>query len=110
MVENFRAWGTESEADIYMATLETIGSDNRLGLWHVTLGGYRQEVAFSDLVDKRGNNLPTEIKQPTVVVLPRECRSAYIKTHTGNTGFIIAKSDNDSPSVTVDLLVFETGI
>ncbi len=109
-VEGLRVWGTENEADIYLAAMETIGSDKKIGLWHIALGGYRQEMTFADLIDNRGNNLPETIKKPAVVVIPRSNKSAYIKSITGETGFVIAKCDDDSTSATVDLLIFEVGL
>jgi hypothetical protein len=110
LVEAVQVWGSESEAEFHMAALETVGSDSRVGLWQVALGGHRQEVAFSSLVDNRGNALPENIKKPAVVVMPRETGSAYVKAVTGETGFVIAKSKSDGAPVRVDLLIFETGL
>ena len=110
LVESYKVWGTESEADLYLATMEKVDSEHRIGLWHVALGGYRQEVKFTDLVDKRGNHLPQEINQPAVIVIPRESSTAYVKAVAGNSGFIIAKSEGSKATVMVDLMIFETGI
>lgn len=110
LVEGLKVWGSDSEAELYMAAVEAVGADSRLGLWHISLGGYRQEVEFANLVDKRGNNLPEEIKQPTVVVLPREKKGAFIKGNAGDKCFVISKCDDSRAAVTVDLLVFETGL
>ena len=110
LVDGLTVWGAESEAEILMAAMETIGSDNRLGFWQVPLGGHRQEVTFADLIDNRGNHLPEQIKKPAVIIVPRESRSAYVKAVRGEAGFIVAKSDTDGKSVVVDLLIFETGL
>jgi hypothetical protein len=110
MVERLTVWGAESEAQVLMAAMETVGSDNRLGFWQVALGGHRQEVTFADLVDNRGNHLPDQIKKPTVIIVPRESNSAYVNAVRGEAGFIVAKSDSGGKSVVVDLLIFETGL
>src|SRR4030042_111462 len=109
LVEGFSVWGTESDAEIFMAGLETIGSDNRLGFWHLPLGGLRQEVNFADLVDCRGNDLPEQIKKPAVLVIPRESRTAFVHSLLGETGFVAAKANQDGQPVAVDLLIFEMG-
>ena len=109
LIEGLKVWGTASEAEFYLTALETIGSDNRICLWHVTLGGYRQEVKFDDLEDKRGNKLPSVIINPAVVVIPRESDGAYIKAVTEKTGFVIVKSNDNATTVSVDLMIFETG-
>jgi len=110
MVENFTVWGTDSEAEFLMAMTETIGSEKRVGFWRATLGGQSQSVAFSSLTDNRGNSLPAQIKKPVVIVIPRGKKSAFITAVQGDFGFAVAKAENDSPSVTVDLLIFETGL
>lgn len=108
LVENLTVWGADSEAELHLAISETVGSDNRFGYWNVTLEGSRQEVAFSDLSDNRGNPLPQQIKKPAVIVIPRGKTGAFLKSVLGETGFIIARSDDNNPSTTVDLMIFET--
>ncbi len=110
LVENLAVWGSDSEAVFLMALAETVASDTRIGFWQVPLGGQLQEVAYSSLIDSRGNNLPDTIKSPAVVVIPRGRQGAFIKTVNGQTGFTIAKTVNSSSSAAVDLMIFETGL
>ena len=110
LVENLSVWGSDSEAEFLMASVETVGSDTRLGFWQVSLGGQSQEISFSSLSDKRGNTLPETIKSPAVVVIPRGRQGAFVKKVNGETGFSIARCDGSSVSVAVDLLIFETGL
>lgn len=108
LVENFTVWGTDSEAELHLAITEIVDSDKRVGYWHVALEGSRQEVAFADLSDNRGNALPQQIKKPAVVIIPRGKTGAFLKSVLGETGFIIARSDDENSSTTVDMMIFET--
>ena len=108
-VGNLSVWGADDELEIYGAIVETFNGEQRVGFKRIGLGGWRQEIQFSDLIDRRGNNLPQEIKQPVIVVLPRSAQGAHIKTVLGGAGFVIARSNDQSATTSVDLLVFETG-
>lgn len=110
LVENLSIWGADSEAEFLMAAAETVGSDVRLGFWKVAVGGQLQEIAFSSLVDNRGNTLPSSIKKPAVMIIPRGGRGAFVKAVNGESGFIAAKTDHGAGSVAVDVMIFETGI
>ncbi len=110
LVENLSIWGSDTEAEFLLALAEPAGSDMRVGFWPVPLGGQTQEVPFASLVDNRGNSLPASIKKPAVIVMPRGKRSAFVRTVLGESGFTIARSDNQTPPVTVDLMIFETGL
>jgi len=109
MVENLSVWGADDELELFTAITETVNGSRRVGFKRVGLGGWRQEILFSDLTDRRGNNLPEEISQPAIVVLPRSVQGAHIKTVQGNSGFVIARSDDQKATANVDLLIFETG-
>jgi hypothetical protein len=109
-VENLTVWGTDSDAEFLLAIAETAGSDTRVGLLRVSLGGQRQAVGFSSLTDSRGNGLPDHIKKPSIVIIPRGPRGAFLKTILGETGFVIAKTEAEGPSAAVDLLIVETGL
>jgi hypothetical protein len=110
LVENLAVWGSDSEAEFFMAAAETVASDTRIGFWKVALGGQLQDTAFSALTDNRGNRLPDVIKSPAVVVIPRGRQSAFVKSVNGETGFTIAKCEGGASSVTVDVMIFETGL
>ncbi len=110
LVENLAIWGSDSEAEFMMAAAETVGSDVRIGFWRVSLGGQLQEVPFSSLTDNRGNVLPSTIKKPAVMIIPRGAQSAFVKSVAGESGFIAAKSDSGAGAVAVDVMIFETGI
>ncbi|MEZ5360146.1 MAG: hypothetical protein R3F48_15120 [Candidatus Zixiibacteriota bacterium] len=109
LVENIAVWGTDRDAVIRMAAIETVGSDVRLGWWAISLGGQFQDISFSDLVDSRGNTLPGTIDKPAVVVIPRAGTGAFVKIMNGDSGFSIACNDADATPVLVDLLIFEMG-
>ncbi len=110
LVENLSVWGSDSEAEFLMAAAETVGSDVRVGFWKVSLGGQLQEVPFSSLTDNRGNALPASIKKPAVMIIPRGAQSAFVKSVTGESGFIAARTDSGPGAVAVDVMIFETGM
>jgi len=110
LVENLAVWGSDSEAEFLMAAAEAVESDVRIGFWKVSLGGQLQEVPFSSLVDNRGNALPSNIKKPAVMIIPRGAQTAFVKSVSGESGFAVAKTDNSPGSVTVDVMIFETGM
>ncbi len=109
-VENLIVWGTDSDAEFLLAIAETADSDTRVGFLRVSLGGQRQAVTFSSLTDSRGNQLPDQIKKPSVIIIPRDRRGAFLKSVLGETGFVIAKTEAEGSSATVDLLIVETGL
>jgi hypothetical protein len=110
LIESLAVWGSDCEAEFQIAAVEKVASETRLGLWLASLGGQLQEVTFSSLVDNRGNNLPEVIKSPAVVIIPRGRQGAFVKTVNGETGFTVARCDGTASVVTVDILVFETGL
>lgn len=109
-VENLVVWGIDSDAEFLLAVTETVGSDTRVGVLRTSLGGQRQAVSFASLTDSRGNQLPDQIKKPSVVLIPRDRRGAFLKSILGETGFVVAKTETDGPSAAVDLLIVETGL
>lgn len=109
LVENISVWGTDRDAVIQMAAVETVGSDVRLGWWSISLGGQFQDITFADLTDSRGNALPATIDKPAVVVIPRASTGAFVKIKNGDAGFSIACNDVDASPVLVDLMIFEMG-
>jgi len=110
LVQGFAVWGADHDAEFLMVAAEKVASDTRLGFWRVSLGGQAQEVSFSSLVDNRGNSLPAQVKSPAVVIIPRGPQNAFIKCVNGDSGFSIARTEGGSGPVTVDLMVFETGL
>lgn len=110
LVENLTVWGTDSDAEFLLVLAETVGSETRLGFLSVACGGQRQMVSFSSLSDSRGNQLPAQIKKPSVIIIPKGRQGAFLKAVEGETGFVIARSDPESPAAGVDLLIVETGL
>ena len=109
LVENIAVWGADKEAELPMVVSERIGSDVRIGFWNMSLGGQFQDIVFADLIDAKGNTLPDAIERPAIIIMPRGSRGAFIKDIAGSSGFSIARNDNDSSPVRVDILIFEMG-
>lgn len=66
-------------------------------------------MAFSDLTDHRGNQLPSTIASPRVIIRPRSSDTAFVISEESETNFKIARDPDASGPVTVDLLVVEMG-
>ncbi|MEE9442876.1 MAG: hypothetical protein V3V99_09445 [candidate division Zixibacteria bacterium] len=109
LIENLSVWGVDNDAEFFIAALEVVGSDKRIGFWKISLGGQQQEITFSNLIDNRGNSLPAAIKKPAIVIIPRSSQGAFIKNVSGDSGFTIVRNDEDSAPALVDLLIFEIG-
>jgi hypothetical protein len=110
MVENLSVWGSDSEAEFSLVIAEGVGSETRIGLWTISLGGQLQKVSFASLVDNRGNHLPESIKKPGVVIIARDRQTAFVKSIDGETGFSVAKASDVSGAISVDVMIFETGL
>ncbi len=74
-----------------------------------SLGGMTQDVRFGELVDVKGNLLPSIINRPRVVPISRGATSAVIQGEAQADSFRIAKANATSAPVLVDLLIIEMG-
>ncbi len=108
-VREYTVWGLADDAELLYLGLEQIDSTGRLMFGKSTIGGAAQNALFGDMVDFRGNRLPTSITSPRVVPRPRSPHAVYMIGEESDTGFRIAR-DPDSPGpIATDLFVFELG-
>jgi hypothetical protein len=109
VVRDVIAWGLASDASLYFLGEEDVDSTGRLLFGMATIGGEAQDIQFSDLVDYRGNALPSSIDSPRVLIRPRSSYLAYIVGEESNTGFKIARDSSAPGPVSVDFFIYEMG-
>ena len=108
-IESFMVWGQAGLGEMEYLVIEKLDAISTVYLNKTDIGDSAQTVNFADLVDHRGNNLPSELASPRVVV--RNCNesTAYVLgTESGASFKIVRGSDSPAP-VMVDLLIVEMG-
>ncbi len=108
-VPTFVVWGLPAWDVVEFLTVEKIGPNEAVLYGSLDIGGTAQNVTFSDLTDHRGNQLPSAIASPRVIIRPRSSDTAFVIGQESQTNFKIARDPNASGPVTVDLLVVEMG-
>jgi hypothetical protein len=108
-VPSFVVWGLPVWEEVEFLTVEKVGSDESVLYGSLDIGGTAQQVTFSDLTDHRGNQLPSTIASPRVIVRPRSSDTAFVISEESETNFKIARDPDASGPVMVDLLVVEMG-
>jgi hypothetical protein len=108
-VPDFLVWGQTGPGQIEYLTLETINGEGVVLFDRTDLADEVQEVAFGDLIDRRGNSLPLSLECPRVVPRSRSGCAVFIAGTETATSFTIGHApDCDSPTP-VDLLIIEMG-
>jgi len=108
-VPNFIIWGLPLWKEIEFLTIEKVETNKTVLYGSLDIGGTAQQVAFSDLTDHRGNQLPSNIASPCVFIRPRNQDTAFIVSEESETNFKVARDPDATGPVTVDLLVVEVG-
>ncbi len=107
LVRDYRIWGNDGAfgADMFMTEQGT--SNNRVIYSHQYSGGKPQVVNYADLLDHRGNKLPSNIQNPEVVIIQKNPVTGFIIGSVGSSSFRIAKSYREPADSIVDLLIME---
>jgi len=108
-VPNFVVWGLPVWGEIEFLTVEKVDAGETVFYGTADIGDPSQQVAFSDLTDHRGNQLPATISSPRVLVRTKSEDGAFIIGEESDTSFKIARDPQASGPVTVDLVVVEMG-
>lgn len=109
LAPDFVVWGASSSRTVSLATVESINGQLRISYSPITVGGAEQTVLFADLIDHRGNSLPSTITEAKVVVMPKSAGNVFIVGREFGTGFKIAREGTGSSSTVVDLIIMELG-
>jgi hypothetical protein len=107
IVPNFVVWGDWSLASFLLLYTEIGETSKRVMAAKNNLGGLDQMVNFSELFDFRGNQLPEEILNPKVIVLPKNEINCFVVGTETDTGFRIARFSGAEKTGLVDLMIVE---
>jgi len=108
-VPQFQVWGQSGLGAVDCLLLEQTGSAQGIFFFRQMLGEPSQTVRFEDLVDHRGNMLPSSINNPRVIIRDRSDRRVWIVGSETSESFRIARDMAESGPATVDLFVIELG-
>lgn len=109
VVPNFVVWGDWSLYSFLLFYSEMGATSKRVVFCKSTLGGLDQTVNFSNLCDFRGNQLPTTISNPKMIILPKNEIHCLVVGSETDTGFRIARFSESSQTGLVDLMIVEMG-
>lgn len=110
VVQNFVVWGEVGGDDFTFLYTQIEEASKRICFNQSYLGGKEQWVNFSSLYDWKGNNLPSNIEHPKVLVLPKREVACFLVGQETFQGFKIAKSvSGGSEDGLVDFLIVEMG-
>jgi hypothetical protein len=107
LVKNFVVWGDYYSSKFLCLYTEVGPSSKRVMFEEASLGGFDQSVNFADLYDFKGNELPSTISSPKVIVLFKNEVFCFVVGQETNSGFKIAKLSGTQVSGLVDLIVLE---
>ncbi len=108
-VPNFIVWGLPVWEEVEFLAVEKVDSNKAVLYGSSDIADTAQQVAFSDLTDYRGNQLPSTTSSPRVLIRPRSQEAAFVVGEESDATFKIARDPEVSGPVTVDLLVVEMG-
>jgi hypothetical protein len=109
VVPNVLVWGLADEADFQYFGLENVDTAGRLMFGNTSLGGSAQTISFSDLIDFRGNHLPSNISSPRIIIRPRSPYVAHLIGEEYSTGFRLARDIAAPGPISVDIFIYEMG-
>jgi hypothetical protein len=108
-VPEFEIWGLAEWGTADFLVVEQIGAESTIGYGSHSLGGDAQAVVFEDLIDHRGNHLPSTIDAARVIIRPRSTETAFVVGSESATGFKLARDPDAAGPVAADLLILELG-
>ncbi len=108
-VPNMTIWGMPSLGEIRFLVVEKIDSTTSVLYGSGDIGPAQQEIAFADLVDHRGNNLPATLDSPKVIPRPRDQHAVFVVGQESDVKFKIARDPDTPTAVTTDLFIMEMG-
>jgi len=109
VVNNFSVYGEFSAVAPLLLWTEIGDTSKRIIFAREILGGLEQLVNFSSLYDIKGNQLPSTINSPKVILLQKNEVTCLIGGPETNANFKIAKLTQSQTAGMVDLVIIEDG-
>jgi hypothetical protein len=107
LIRDYCVWGDDDAFEADMLMTELAASTLRVVFMHQYSGGNGQVVNFADLLDHRGNQLPSTINNAEVIIIPKNAVATFVRGLIGPTSFRIARSSQGPAEAIVDLLIME---
>jgi len=107
LVRDYLIWGTAGALASNLVLTEASDSQRRIIFAAEISGGESQVVEFKDLIDHRDNQLPETIKNPAIVLIPRNDVACFVIGAIGQSSFRLAKSNESQLHGLVDMLILE---
>lgn len=107
-VPRFKVWGQEGLGDLHFLTYEQYPTASVL-YSRTDIGDSAQQVRYDELIDHRGNQLPSVINSPRVMLRPRQSEAVFLVGDETSQSFKIVRDASGTSAVSVDLLVIEMG-
>ncbi|RKX21916.1 MAG: hypothetical protein DRP35_03175 [Candidatus Zixiibacteriota bacterium] len=108
-IHNYSIWGVSQDAEIDFLAVESVDTVSTILFGNQEIGSSLQEVAFENLTDHRGNNLPQQIDSPKVIPRSLSGQNIFIVGQESDTHFKIARNSDTTESVLCDLMIIEMG-
>ncbi|EQB63813.1 MAG: hypothetical protein RBG1_1C00001G1392 [candidate division Zixibacteria bacterium RBG-1] len=109
VVNNFSVYGEFSAVAPLLLWTEIGDTSKRIIFAREILGGLEQIVSFSNLYDIKGNQLPSSISFPKVLLLQKNEVACLVVGPETNANFKIAKLTQSQTVGIVDLVIIENG-
>ena len=109
MVNNFSVYGEFSAVAPLLLWTEIGDTSKRIIFAREILGGLEQLVNFSSLYDIKGNQLPSTINFPKVLLLQKNEVTCLVVGPETNSNFKIAKLTQSQTAGMADLVIIENG-
>lgn len=109
LVQNVNVWGSVAAFNAELIFTENDSSGKRIVFGSFPVGGTVQQLQFGDLKDVRGNNLPSELTNPKVAVLPKNDVAVVVTGTETSKSFTLAKATATDRNGICDLLIIELG-
>ncbi|HEX2897811.1 MAG TPA: hypothetical protein VHP63_07160 [candidate division Zixibacteria bacterium] len=109
LVPDFVVWGISGLGEIEYLDVENIDGTKSVSFGSAGIGDTSQSVAFANLTDVRGNDLPALINRPLVTARSHDQSQAFVIGTETDSGFKIARDPSAPSLVTIDLIITELG-
>ena len=109
MVNNLSVYGEFSAVAPLLLWTEIGDTSKRIVFAREILGSLEQLVSFSSLYDSKGNQLPSTINSPKVVLLQKNEVACLVVGPETNSSFKIAKLTQSQTAGMADLVIIENG-
>ena len=107
LVRDYQVWGDNGSFEGAMILTEEDAPSNRVVFINELSGGNDQVVEFADLLDHRGNRLPSTLKNAMVIIVPKNDTASFVVGTVGAHSFRIARCVDRPGNAVADLLIME---